>query len=178
MNRLIIIISSLFFVVFILLISSRKRPQERVPVSEGDADLILSQISFVQTRNNLKDWELTAKEAEFHEEDQTAFLKTISVVMESEHGAPLTLTGDRGKIDSGGKTFSVQSGHSPVTVHLSNGYTIQTSSLSWSSEERVIQTDDPVEISGAGVAIRGEGMRIIVDRSEVTLMRNVHAKMD
>jgi len=178
MSKFVVGLGGIFFVVLVILIGGKKRTPEIHPISRGDADIVLSQISFVQTRNNLKDWELTAEEAQFYEEGQTASLKNISVVMESDQGAPLTLTGDRGQMDAGGKTFSMQGGREPVTVRLNNGYTIKTNSLSWVAESRVIQTEDPVEISGQGVAISGEGMRMFLDRSEVRLMRNVHATMD
>jgi len=178
MNKLIIGLSGFFFIILIVLIGVRKRPPAVRPLSEGAADLILSKISFVQTRNNLKDWELTAQEARFYEGDQTAFLKKIFIVMESDHGSPLTLRGDRGRMDAGGKTFSMQGGKEPISVQMGNGYAVETASLRWSSEDRVIQTEDPVAITGKGFTISGEGMRMFLDRSEIMLMRNVHAKMD
>jgi len=179
MKKLIVGLGGLFFIVLIILLAGvRKRPTAVQSHMGGAADLVLSDISFVQTRNNLKDWELTAKEVRFYEVDQTAFLKDIVVAMESDDGTPLTLSGDHGRMEPNGKTFSIQRGEDLVSVQMGDHYAVKTASLRWSSEERVMQTEDPVLITGKGVSISGEGMRIVLDRSEITLMRNVRARMD
>ncbi len=153
-----------------------KRSPKVASAPEETADIRLSKILFVQTRAGQKDWELTAEEARFFEKDETAFLKKIFVKMQSAKGGPLTLRGDTGRMEAGGAAFSLQQENGPVLVQLNNGYTIQTASLAWSPEERMIHTQDRVEVSGLGVSIRGVGMRLSLDRSEMTL-RNVHAEI-
>jgi LPS export ABC transporter protein LptC len=154
---------------------SRRQPVVASGPAET-ADMTLSKVSFVQTREGEKDWELTAEEARFFEKDETAFLKKIFVKMQSTKGGPLTLSGDTGRMEAGGAAFSLRQEKSPVSMQLNNGYTIQTGSLTWSPEERMIHTEDWVEVSGLGLSIRGLGMRLSLDRSEMTV-RNVHAEI-
>ncbi len=160
-----------------------KKPQESVPRLEEAADLSLSGVSFVQTRNGVKEWELRADQAQLFEKDQTARLKKISVVMQTQKGdvasagVPVTVSGESGKMDMEGKSFSIQNEKEPVSMAWGERYTMKTSKLNWSSEEQVIQTDGAVTITGSGMSIRGDRLKIFLDRSELTVLGDVHAEV-
>ncbi len=80
-------------------------------------------------------------------------------------------------LDSDGNDFSIQKESEPVLVWLSNGYIVRTNSLRWSSQEKLIQTDDPVEIVGSKIAIRGEGLQLSLDESNLMVLKDVHAEV-
>ena len=155
----------------------KKTPKEPLPSMEEWADLALSGVSFVQSKSGVKEWELQAAHSQLFENEQTALLKNIMVKIKTQNGATLTVSGDSGAMDMAGKTFSIQNDKEPVSITWGNAYTIKTSKLRWSSDERVIQTDGEVMITGAGISIRGDRLKIFLDRSELTVFGGVHAEV-
>jgi lipopolysaccharide export system protein LptC len=161
----------------VLFFGLKETPKEPLPSMKDWADISLSRVSFVQSQNGVKSWELTAQQAQLFEKDQTAFLKKISVAMKTQKGAHLTVYGDSGKMDMEGKNFLIQQEKTPVSIAWGNGYTIKTSGLHWSSEEKMIESDKAVTIVGSGISMRGDGLKIFLDRSELMLLGNIHAKV-
>ncbi len=155
----------------------REIPQGVEGAVDDSADVALSGVAFVQTKDGMKDWELRAERAEFFEKDRTAQLSNIAIVMKTGSGDEMTLRGDRGSIDTDGNDFSINKENNPVSVQLRNGYTIQTDSLHWVSEERAIRTDDPVVIVGPGINIQGEGLTVWVDHADLMVLNNVQANV-
>ncbi len=141
------------------------------------ADISLSHVSFVQSKNGVKEWELTADQAQLFEKDQAAHLKKISVVMKNKIGEAVTLSGDSGKMDMEGKRFFIQQEKNPVSIAWDNGYTIKTSELNFSSEENMVASDKEVKIAGSRISMRGDGLRLFLDRSELTILGDVHAEL-
>ncbi|MBI3358686.1 MAG: LPS export ABC transporter periplasmic protein LptC [Nitrospirae bacterium] len=167
----------IFVSVLVFFFGLKQKPQEVLPRLEEWADLSLSGISLVETRHGVKEWELQAQHAQLFEKDQTAVLKKIVVIMKTQNGVPLTISGDNGKMDMEGKSFSIQNERTPLSITWGNGYIIKTARLHWSSEEKVVQTDGEVAITGSGMFIRGDRFKIFLDRSELTVLGNVHAQV-
>jgi len=167
-----------FVVLLFFFFGLKKRPHEPLPSMEDWADISLSRVSFVQSQNGVKEWELRAEQAQLFEKDQTALLKKIEVVIKAPKEGLLTVSGDSGKMDMEGKRFLIQQEKEPVLIVWGNGYTAKTSELRWSSEEKMIQTDKEVKISGPGISMKGDGLKLFLDRSELTILGDVHAEVD
>jgi LPS export ABC transporter protein LptC len=175
---------SVLLVGFLILVSFlgfpgfEEKPAERPNRHSDLADLSLSGVSFVQSRDGVKEWTLHAKEAHFFEKDQTALFKKVVVEMETQTGEPLTLSSDAGQMDMAGKRFSMHQEKEPVLASFHGGYTVKTAKLDWAADEKAVRSDGKVEISGNGIFVRGEGLQIFLDRSELTVLGDVHANMD
>jgi len=172
-SSLLILISALAF-----LFVFKKKPQEPQPRMEHWADISFSGVSFVQSKDGIKTWELRAEQAQLFEKDQTSRLKNILFVMKNKEGMPLTISGESGTMDMAGKNFLIQQEHHPVSIRWGDGYTAQTSELHWSSEKKMIESNKEVKIVGSGISMRGDGVKIFLDRSELTMMGNVHANIN
>jgi LPS export ABC transporter protein LptC len=168
----------LLLAVTLFFIGLKKQPVDLVQAEPEPvaADLALSDVTFIETYQGIKQWEIVAREARLFEYDQTALFKKL-FVKKSQNGFSLTVSGEVGKIDTEGKTVSVyrEGGGSPVLIWMSNGYLLRTNSLKWSSQEALIQTDDPVELVGSRISIRGEGLRVFTDRAELMILKNGQA---
>ncbi len=156
----------------------KEQPKEPIPKRDPiDANQALSQVTFVQTRNGVKELEINAKEAQLFEGNQTARFKKLLVTTSGKSGA-MTISGDLGLLDMDGKKFTIEKETSPVSVSLGNGYLVKTDSLKWSSAEKLIETDAQVTVVGPNIAISGEGLRVFTERSEWMILKNVQAEIN
>jgi len=177
MKRLLPFGGVLIFLAFLVFsFDFKKTPKVLLPNVEDWADVSLSRVSFVQSENGVKMWELNAEQVQLFENQQTAVLKKISVVVKNENGTPVTLSGDSGKMDMEGKKFLIHQEKQPVTITWGNGYTLKTSELHFASQEKMIASDHEIKISGAGISMRGDGVKMSLDRSEMTIIGNVYAE--
>ncbi|MEK7702854.1 MAG: LPS export ABC transporter periplasmic protein LptC [Nitrospirota bacterium] len=177
----VILIAGFFVLVFFLGFfgSPEKRLEDKTPIREASADLSLSDVLFVQTRAGVKEWALQAKQAQLFENDQTAHFKTISFELETMSGIPLTLSADSGKMDMAGEHFTMQKEKHPVSVTWREGYTIETSELNWSANQKKIESNSPVQIKmGDKISILGEELMIALDDATLNILGNVHAKIN
>jgi LPS export ABC transporter protein LptC len=172
----ILIFLALLLFFFVFFFGLKKTPQAPLPSMEDWADISLSRVSFVQSKNGVKAWELTAEQARLFEKNKMAVLKKISVVMKNKKGEAVTLSGEKGTMDMEGKIFLIQQEKHPVSIAL-GGYTIKTSELRFSSEDKTIESDKEIKIAGEGILMWGKGLKMFLDRSELTILGDVHAEV-
>lgn len=167
----------IFLAFLVFFFGLKETPKESLPSMKDWADVSLSRVSFVQSKNGEKEWGLTAEKAQLFEKDQTALLKKISVEMKTHQGSGFTVSGDSGTMDMEGKNFLIQQEKNPVVIAWGKGYTIRTSALRFSSKEKSITSDHEIKMTGAGISMRGDGLNIFLDRSELAILGNVHAEI-
>ncbi len=166
----------IFLALLLFFFGLKKTPQAPLPSMEDWADISLSRVSFVQSKNGVKAWELTAEQVRLFEKNNMAVLKKISVVMKNQKGEAVTLSGEKGTMDMEGKMFLIQQEKQPVSIAL-GGYTVKTSELRFSSEDKTIVSDKEIKIAGAGISMWGNGLKMFLDRSELTILGDVHAEI-
>lgn len=166
----------IFLALLLFFFGLKKTPQAPLPSMEDWADISLSRVSFVQSKNGVKAWELTAEQVRLFEKNNMAVLKKISVVMKNQKGEAVTLAGEKGTMDMEGKMFLIQQEKQPVSIAL-GGYTVKTSELRFSSEDKTIVSDKEIKIAGAGISMWGNGLKMFLDRSELTILGDVHAEI-
>jgi LPS export ABC transporter protein LptC len=121
-------------------------------------------------------WQLTAKKAMLFEQKQEATMLSIQAVFQpTKAGASGgELDGGEGHLDLGQMNFNVTGGEHPVTVRLAKRYTLTTSRLQWDNESARLTTDEPVTITGEGLAVTAQGFQWLQADGTISLLRNVH----
>jgi LPS export ABC transporter protein LptC len=65
------------------------------------------------------------------------------------------ITGQEGEYNSKEKVITMRNG---VKVQAEDGFQVQSDSLSFNDQTRKIITTEPVQITGRGIDVRGQGM--------------------
>jgi len=145
-----------------------------VPGSVERADAKISEFTFTQTKGDVIQWQVQAKEARLFEQEKRAVLDAVDVTLYGQKGKELTVSGDEGSLDTATKNFVLANKTSPLIVRTASGYTIYTNHLAWTEATKVIQTDDPVRIVGNGLEITGRGLLGRLESQEFEVLEDVH----
>lgn len=136
------------------------------------ADLELKQIHVIEKKKSKKEWELEADLTEIFNTEQTTLLKHVKLKFFPENRKVVTVVANEGKFNNETKNMEVSG---DVVVSSEEGYSLKTNSLKWTSSKKIIETDDPVEISKEGLNIKGKGLFSALDENRLEIKNNVKA---
>jgi lipopolysaccharide export system protein LptC len=148
--------------------------QSAPPGPPERADAKISEFTFTQTKGDVIQWQVQAKQARLFEQEKRALLDEVDVTLYSVKGKELTVSGDEGSLDTATKNFVLTNKVAPLIVKTLSGYTIYTNHLAWTDATKVIRTDDPVRIVGNGLEITGRGLLGRMDSEEFEVLEDVH----
>lgn len=144
------------------------------PGSIERADAKISQFTFTQTKGDIVQWQVQAKEARLFEQNKRALLQAVDVTLYGVNGKELTVSGDEGTLDTDTKNFMLANKANPLAVQTGSGYVIYTNHLVWTDATKEIRTDDPVRIVGNGLEVTGRGLLGRLDLEEFEVLEDVH----
>jgi LPS export ABC transporter protein LptC len=133
--------------------------------------LKMSDITFSQDyKGGRGKWELNAKEAHFFDKDQLLTLRGVSLRLDSSPKACFTIKGNEGDYcrETGKITLRGE-----VTGRSSDGYQLQTSVLIFREKDGLVETDEPVRVTGPFFQIEGDGLRADLTEKIFTVKENV-----
>jgi len=167
------------FLVYVLLTNSTSvpSPTTATPGAIDQADAMISNFTFTQTKGTSVQWQVQAQQARLFEQDKRALLRTVAVTLFGQQGKELTVTGEEGTLDTATKNFMLENRTSPLVVETMSGYIIYTNHLSWTDQTREIHTQDPVRIVGHGLEVRGRGLLGHLDTEEFEVLEDVHVDL-
>ncbi len=167
------------FLGYLLVRNADSVPTSRpvVPEAMEQADAKLSEFTFRQSKGDVVQWLVHAKQARIYEREERAFLQDVAFTFYGGEGEKVTVNGDEGTLDTANKDFALSNRDEPVTVTTRSGYTIYTNHLIWTDRSREIRTEDPVRIVGHGLEIRGVGFLGKMESEEFEVLRDVHVDL-
>jgi LPS export ABC transporter protein LptC len=133
------------------------------------ADLTLENIHYVENKGKKKEWELWAKSGQHFLDKDFTTLQDLTVTFYADGGRVITLKGDKGSM-KGRKEIDVRD---HVVITSSDGYRVVTDSLHYDAEKKLITTEDPVQLEGKGVQVRGIGAVVDVKSKKISILRKV-----
>mgnify|MGYP002400230385 CR=1 FL=1 len=145
------------------------------PMEQADAKL--SEFLFTQSKGELVQWQVQAKQARVFEQEKRALLHDVALTFYGGDGEKVTVHGEEGAFDTASKDFVLSNREKPVTVTTTSGYTIHTNHLVWTDKSREIRTDDPVRIVGHGLEIQGRGLLGRMESEEFEVLHDVHVDL-
>jgi LPS export ABC transporter protein LptC len=134
------------------------------------ADLKLDRIHYMETRQGMKEWELDAASASYFKEDGTILLQKVRATFFGKNAENYFLVGEKGKFNTETKMIEVYEG---VKISSSDGYQVQTHSLTYSAEKKILSTKDPVEIKGPELFMAGTGMVVDLQQQRLKVLSGV-----
>jgi LPS export ABC transporter protein LptC len=129
---------------------------------------------FHRTRvvNGRKVWEVSAREAQYHDEEHMAVVSAPSVAFFMEDGRQVALRGDEGKVYLDGKDLARVDLHGGVEVNFGT-YALHTDLVSYERKNNVIVAPGKVRISGEEFDIRGDELNIQLSAQQLRVEGNV-----
>lgn len=119
-------------------------------------------------------WEVYAGEVAWYATSQRATMHRIRARVFQAEMPPICLDAEYGQVARATGDMSVTG---QVRLQHLAGYTVTTDTLHWQAADRVLYTDDPVQIVSATVRIRGVGFRSKIAQRRFMLQRNVRASL-
>ncbi len=167
------------FLGYLLLVNADSVPttQPAPPGVPERADAKISEFTFTQTKGEVIQWQVQAKQARLFEQDKRALLDVVDVTLYGQQGKELTVSGDEGSLDTATKNFVLINKTAPLVVKTQSGYTIYTNHLAWTDATKEIRTEDPVRIIGNGLEITGRGLLGHMDSEEFQVLEDVHVDL-
>ncbi len=117
--------------------------------------------------------ELQAPSALLYESEGRVKLEKPRVTVPSEDGAKIVITAGSGELDEKARTVTASEG---VTIRYGE-FTFEAGDLEYSDGARVAETSSPVSMSGAGMFVTGEGLKLMVDSRKIVIKTNVRARL-
>lgn len=164
------------FLGYLLFINADSVPVTRsaAPGSIEQADAKISEFRFTQTKGDIVQWQVQAKQARLFEQEKRALLQAVDVTLYGVNGKELTVSGDEGTLDTATKNFMLANKTNPLVVQTGDGYVIYTNHLAWTDATKEIRTDDPVRIVGNGLEVTGRGLLGRMESEEFEVLEDVH----
>jgi LPS export ABC transporter protein LptC len=153
--------------------SSRPLPSESI--ERADAKIL--EFIFTQSKGDVVQWQVQAKQARLFEHDKRAVLHDVALTFYGAGGDEVTVHGEEGTLDTVTKNFRLTNRQTPIVVVTRSGYTIYTNHLVWTDEAREIRTEDFVRMVGHGLEVRGEGLLGRMESEEFEVLRDVHVDL-
>ncbi|UVT16633.1 MAG: LPS export ABC transporter periplasmic protein LptC [Nitrospira sp.] len=144
-------------------------------IEQADAKLL--EFTFTQSKGEVVQWQVQAKQARLFEQEKRAVLREVALIFYGGEGEEVTVHGDEGTLDTATKDFALANRDTPIVVETKSGYTIYTNHLVWTDEAKEIRTGDPVRIVGHGLVVTGQGLLGRMESEEFEVLQDVHVDL-
>jgi LPS export ABC transporter protein LptC len=152
---------------------------EKVSDTQGVAEQKMGGVHLVESQKGTRDWELFSQSAEGSQGAANWKLHQVKVLFYNKEKVEFTVTGDTGTIDSATRNISVVGN---VVTRSENGYVFKTPSIYYSTQTRMIESPETVEMTGppegkiGGMVLKGRKMKAFVDQSKMLIQESVSAE--
>ena len=167
------------FLGYLLFVNADTAPTSR-PASPGAierADAKISEFTFTQSKGDVIEWQVQAKQARLFEREKQALLNDVDVTLYGAKGKELTVSGDEGTLNTATKHFVLANRQSPLVVETGGGCTIYTNHLAWADDKKEISTEDHVRIVGHGLEVTGRGLLGRLESEEFEVLEDVRVAL-
>ncbi len=132
---------------------SRQTQQDAQQTSPVDAEMKLTDMEFTEMQEGKRFWTLCASEAKYFQDQQKTLLQAVRLTLYLEKtGEEIRLESREGVLHAVTKDIDL-SGNIHVT--LPREYELTTEKAHYTHSSRIVESDDPVHISGPGLELDG-----------------------
>jgi len=127
-------------------------------------------VLFSQLKNGVRDWQIEAKRLYAGEDQDRMQLEAVEAQVFKGAARTFVITGQEGEYNSKAKILTMRKG---VRVQAENGVLVQSDSLSYDDQSRKITTRAPVQITGKGMDVRGQGLAYDMEKDSYDIRGRV-----
>jgi LPS export ABC transporter protein LptC len=143
----------------------------------ADVSQRIKEFRRVKVKDGRTVWELTAREAEYFEDQGQVVVTRPEVSFFGEDGQNVAVKGREGRVFLSGATNleKIELGGG-IEVHVGE-YVLRTDKAIWVQQEDVIVSPGHVAVQGAQISLDGEGMLVDLGRQRVQLLKGVRTTL-
>lgn len=132
---------------------SRPVQQDAQQVCPADAEMKLTDMEFTEMQEGKRFWTLCASEAKYFQDQQKTLLQKVSLTLYLEKtGEEIHMESREGVLHAGTKDIELRGN---IHVALPREYVLTTETAYYNHSSRIVESDDPVHISGPGLELDG-----------------------
>jgi LPS export ABC transporter protein LptC len=150
------------------------RPRAVVENLDTDADMQLGKVHQTATRDGEKEWDLVAGSAKYSDDKSEVEFEDLAATFFLEDNQEVSLNADRGVLQTDSRDMAV----SGNVVVENRGYRLETESLTYNHEKRIILSQAPVVISGQAFRFAADRMFLDLETQEAELEGKVKGSFD
>ena len=128
-----------------------RQEAQNSPVAEEE--MKLKDMEFTEMQEGKRYWTLHATEAKYFQDQQRTLLQTVHLILYLEKtNEQIDLVSDEGVLYAGTKNIDLRGN---VRAVLPREYVMTTQTAHYNHDDRIVQSDDPIHISGPGLELDG-----------------------
>jgi LPS export ABC transporter protein LptC len=131
-------------------------------------------VAFTHTEDGVARWRLAATGSSLDRSSGVVGLRGVEVVFFAKNGQEVRISGDEAEFDPSDQSLALEGNVRGTTF---NGLRLATNSLVYYDDERLVQTDDEVFLSGPSFRMRGHGFCIDMAKSRTVLKKPVTSRV-
>ena len=172
-------LSTIFLVCFLAVLAglsgvvawkvTSRRPPAPVQQPSQQAEYQIKEVRINETLDGSLRWTLEADQAEVYDARGITVMRQVVIQVFSRDGS-WTITADKGTLANAKRDVSLNGN---VVIRSSDGLEMRAPTLAWHNDDRVLDTDDAVEIRRDGTTITGQGLVVSMQDETAGLRRNV-----
>ena len=136
---------------------------------QSQASISIGKVHHTATKNGKKEWSLVADSAHYLEKENKVLFKNMKVLFYMDDGSEVSLTADRGYLLTESNDIQVEG-----DVLVNNGtYRFETRSLNYFHQSRILQTSDPVNVSGEWFTLSADAVSVDLNAQQSDFKGNV-----
>jgi LPS export ABC transporter protein LptC len=134
---------------------TRPVQQEEQQVCPADAEMKLTDMEFTEMQEGKRFWTLCASEAKYFQDQQKTLLESVYLTFYVEKtGEEIHVKSREGVLHAGTKDIELRG---DIHAELPRDYVVTTETAHYDHSKRVVESSDPVHISGPGLELDGNG---------------------
>ncbi|HYA40245.1 MAG TPA: LPS export ABC transporter periplasmic protein LptC [Syntrophobacteraceae bacterium] len=153
---IILIVAALSLVLAAGIWRGKSRPvqQEAQNAPAPDAEMKLHDMEFTEMQDGKRFWTLCASEASYFQDQQKTRLLAVRLTLYLDKtNEQVQLDSDEGVMHAGTKDIELRGN---IRVTLPRDYVVTTQRAHYTHGNRVVESDDPIHMSGPGLELNGK----------------------
>ena len=139
---------------------------------QDSVDLKIKGFAFTEVGATKIKWEVKAETATYDKKQNLAVLEVVQIKLTTADGKVFVMNADQGIIATDKKSIEIK-GH--VILVSDNGYKFHTDYLNYKDAEKRIYTDAAITMENRSIKVTGKGLRLSIDKGEMTIPSTVKA---
>ena len=174
---LLAVILLIFGIIIAAFVGYRKGPQyddENTSIPQDDATVAIGKVHQTATRDGKPAWRMDAASVRFVEDRKEAFFKDISIVFFLETEEKIFLTAKEGILKTDSNDIEVNGD----VVIRNAGYRLETETISYGHEKRLITSNVPVAISGPSFNLTADSLQIDLNKKNAVFRGHIKGNIN
>ncbi|MGC8492519.1 MAG: LPS export ABC transporter periplasmic protein LptC [Syntrophobacteraceae bacterium] len=153
----------------------RPVPAKTKRAASTGEEMKLKDMKFTEMQEGKRYWTLNATEAKYFQDAQKTLLQNVHLIFYlGKAGGELQLTSDQGVLYAGTKNIDLQGN---IQVKLPRDYVATMQSAHYSHGKKIVESNDPVHLSGPGLTLDGGTWKYKIDDHIAEVAGNVSASL-